>query len=170
MKRASEGDFGKALRAVDDSVPTYVYRLPDPKAGAGVSNWKPCDFMAFSLAHSIDFATDPPGSPPMKLVDVAWFECKDTDAVNAFPLADIRPSQWQGVTTALRLGIPYWLAVYWRRHRSWTISDAGRIHLAHLQGPRPTSISRDHLMTRYGVQSSPRELTSYLKSILAGEL
>lgn len=167
-KRPSEAAFGVALRAVDESVPIYVYRVPDPKFGGGVTNWKPCDWMVWTLAHSIDFATDPPGSAPLKLVDVAWFETKDSDAIKTFSWTEIRKSQMQGVRTAKRIGIPYWLAVYWRRYKLWTISDAVRMLPAIERGDR--NISRDLLQTRYGVASSPLQLTSTLKSILAGEV
>lgn len=157
MKRASEAAFGLALREVDRDVPTFVYRLPDPKAGGGVSNWKPCDYMVWQL-----------GEDPESVTPSAWFEVKDVDAVNTFNAkGELRPSQRQGIATARRLGIPYWLAIYWRRHKSWTISDAVKMDLGHaLDG----SVTRDHLQTRYGIESKPRELVSMLKMLMAGEV
>lgn len=167
MKRPSEAAFGKALRDVDDSVPTYVYRLPDPKMPAGVSNPKPCDFMAFSWSEA---GTIGPDGIPFRFVDVAWFEVKDITAVEMFNAsAELRPSQVQGIRIAQRIGIPYWVAVYWRRHKSWTISDGIRIR-QHLLETGDNSVSRDLLQTRFGVQAFPRDLTSTLKSLMAGEV
>lgn len=164
MKRPSEAAFGAALRAVDASVPTYVYRLPDPKGGAGVSNPKPCDFMVWTLAETAMLGSD---NLPLKLVDAAWFEVKDVDAVHTFNLKnEMRSSQMQGIRTAARIGIPYWIAVWWRRHNDWTISDGVRILTAGVDD----IVSRNLLMTRYGISSDARSLTSVLKSVLAQEL
>jgi hypothetical protein len=161
-KRASEAAFGLALREIDRDIPTYVYKPPDPKMGAGVSNWKPCDFMVWSLAQSqrVDDL--------LHIPDSAWFEVKDVDAVNTFNAkGELRDSQRQGIRQARRIGIPYWVAVYWRRHKSWTISDAVKMDLANaLDG----SVTRDLLQTRYGIESKPRELPSMLKMLLAGEV
>lgn len=157
MKRASEGDFGKALRDVD--LPIYVYRLPDPKTGAGVSNWKPCDFMVW---------TNPNQESPFVRSD--WFEAKDTDAVNAFPFADLRPSQAAGIREATRLGIPYWLAIYWRRAKVWSISDAAKVIGWFGLNIDATSIDRQLLMSRYGVDSTTSRLADTLKSVLLGEV
>ena len=159
MKRPSEAAFGAALRAIDDDLPVVVYRLPDPKSGAGVSNWKPCDYMVWALPAYMSVAPD-----------VAWFECKDTKQIDRFPLRDIRPAQWQGVREATHVGIPYWLAVYWQRHHSWTISDLAKLQLSWADGNPPTSFLREDLMSRYGIQSDPAHLSSTLKSILAGEV
>lgn len=159
MKRPSEAEFGKALRQVE--LQSYVYRLPDPKGGEGVSNWKPCDFMVW-LARPLQ-------PPPVS----AWFECKDTDAVARFPIADMRPSQLAGIKDAHRLGIPYWLAIWWRRDRIWTISDAVKVLDWFDLGEgekRPTSIPRTLLESRFGVDAGRNQLTSTLKSILLGEV
>jgi hypothetical protein len=161
-KRASEAAFGLALREIDRDIPTYVYKPPDPKMGAGVSNWKPCDFMVWQATQGLDFYM------PMGGAHSAWFEVKDVDAVNTFNAkGELRDSQRQGIRQARRIGIPYWVAVYWRRHKSWTISDAVKMDLANaLDG----SVTRDLLQTRYGIESKPRELPSMLKMILAGEV
>lgn len=184
-KRPSEGSFGKALRDVDLSM--YVYRPPDPKSGEGVSNWKPCDFMVWTRSvDGVSLSWDASGlvkagAASMTGIAVsAWFECKDTDAVNAFPFADIRPSQLAGIRDAARLGIPYWLAIWWRRHRSWTVSDGWRMlnwkRDQELEGSEShgttvavTSIDRTLLMSRFGLETTQAQLTSNLKAILLGE-
>lgn len=169
-KRPSEGSFGKALRDVD--LVKVVYRPPDAKGGEGVSNWRPCDYMVWlqgranwGTAIRVDDETVLP-----VVTFSAWFECKDVDAVNAFPLADIRPSQWAGMRDAARVGIPYWLAVWWRRHREWTISDARQVlAYAERRDERPTSIPRSELIAM-GIQTPQVQLTSMLKALLLGEL
>lgn len=173
-KRPSEAAFGRALRGVDDHVPTFVLRIPDPKVGGGVSNWKPCDYIAWSFAsrEQINFvgmlASD--GMPPELMPTASsWFECKDTPAKDVFNLNELRPSQRQGIREATRLGIPYWLAVYWRRHDAWTISDAFRV-TSHVDDAGGNAVTRDLLMTRFGIEAKPDELVSVLKSLLAGEV
>lgn len=163
----SEIAFGSALRAVNDSVPTYVYRPPDIPAPGTT---KPCDFMAWTLAHSIDFATDPPGTAPTKLVDVAWFECKQLAAgvAESFRFGLLEKSQRQGIREAMRIGIDYWLAVYWQRHGLWTISDAVRLEAT--GDLDRTSLQRSLLNSRFGIDADPSQLSSVLKSLLAGEV
>lgn len=163
MKRASEAELGVALRTLDDLEP-YVYRLPDPKTGAGVSNWKPCDFMVW---------WKPPIANPHPLAPkagTAWFEAKDTDAANSFPKADFRPSQVNGILVASRLEIPYFLCVYWRRARRWSISDARRVLDWFADNEAATSIPRMLLMSRFGIDSAPADLGQTLKIALTGEL
>jgi len=158
----SEIAFGAALRAIDDSVPTFVYRPPDLP---GPSQGKPADFMVWGLGDA-DIAPDLRG----KFVDVAWFECKELGAAVAesFPCRLVRPSQRQGIREAMRVGIPYWLAVYWKRHKAWTISDAVRLEAT--GDLDRTSLQRALLNSRYGIDATPATLTSVLKSLMAGEV
>jgi hypothetical protein len=162
MKRASEGEFGKALRDCD--VAGIVYKPPDD-----ARTWKPCDFMVW-VQDNISGA------------ESVWFECKDVDSVERFAFSELRPSQVQGIRDAERVGIPYWLAVYWRRSQSWTISDAAKV-LAWRESTAaeaadyykrdvglPTSIERELLMSRFGIDSSPAMLASTLKSVLLGDI
>lgn len=148
MKRESESLFGEALRNCD--VSAFVYKPPDD-----ARNRKPCDFMVWFARLDDTGLTS--GS--------AWFEVKDTRAVNTFNFKELRPAQLQGAREAQRVGIPYWLAVYWRVHRHWTISDLGKIMAA--SWPL-TSITRMQLMSRYGIDSEPIMLRSTLKDVLLG--
>lgn len=152
MKGPSEGKFGEALRAVDLSM--VVYKPPDD-----ARLWKPCDFMVWlaDIRVGLDGGAVP-----------SWFEVKDVKAVDSFPVAEIRPSQMQGIRDAARVGIPYWLAVWWRRHSSWTVSDAVKLIKAY-EGQSPTSIPRTLLMSRFGLESTQAQLTSNLKMVLLGE-
>jgi hypothetical protein len=154
--RPTQAEFGTALRAVE--LTTVVYKPPDD-----ARNWKPCDFMVWVA-----------GAPPTS----AWFEVKDVDAVNSFPIAGLRPSQMQGIADATRVGFPYWLAIWWRRQREWTISDAVRV-LAWRDdnaddgvspGWKPTSIPRELLISRFGISSTKQQLTGTLKAVLLGEV
>lgn len=156
MKRGSEGVFGGALRQVD--LRMTVYKPPDD-----ARLWKPCDYMAWATpGPDLSGVMPPPWT--------AWFEVKDVDAVNAFSLRELRPSQLQGMHEAWRVGIPYWLAVWWRRHKSWTISNMHRYKADIPEGEVPTSIDRVLLMSRYGIQSTTGQLASTLKSVLLGEV
>lgn len=154
MKRKSEGELGDALRRMDFDPPPYVYRLPDPKTGAGVSNWKPCDFMVW---------WDAPGN---RATPSAWIEAKDTDALNFWPRAEWRPSQVAGVRAAAELGIPYLLAIYWRRAHRWTISDAVEVLRYFDDNPEAKSIAREKLMVRFGVDAATRDLSQTIRIIL----
>lgn len=157
-KRSSEAELGAALRSMDFDPEPYVYRLPDPKTGAGVSNWKPCDFMVWFVSN-LGFE---------KPARSAWVEAKDTAAVNAFPVADLRPSQLAGIRDAGRLGIPYLLAIYWRKARRWTISDAAKVYawLAEPAQVGATSIPRELLMSRFGIDAAPADLAQTIRVIL----
>lgn len=166
-KRDSEAKFGAALRDVD--LASFVYRPPD---APGTPLQKPCDWMVWHLGFEPDWAQPRARS--------TWFECKDVDAVNTFNFSEVRAAQLNGIREARRLGIPYWLAIYWRRHHSWTISDAIRIFdlgswFVEHEGERVfvgrgKSISRALLMSRFGIESKPHELPSVLKGVLLGEV
>jgi len=154
MKRASEGQFGAALRDCD--VASVVYKPPDD-----ARTWKPCDYMVWIAIWDSDHSGN----------HSIWFEVKDVDAVDAFPFSELRPSQLAGIEDARRIGIPYWLAVYWRRHKSWTISDAARVvNWRDESITDKTSISRELLMSRFGVDATPSTLSSVLKSVLLGDI
>ena len=144
MKGTSERRFRELLTDVD--LPgLIIYKPPDD-----ARNWKPCDFMVWTPAPF-------------------WFECKDTDAVNIFNLGrKLRPSQLTGIQEAVRLGIPYWIAVFWRKHHHWTISDVGLLRMRGEDWLAP--VRRELLMSRYGVDSTPANLPSTLKTILLGEV
>lgn len=162
MKRSSEGDFGAALRA--SGLAILVYKPPDD-----ARTRKPCDFMVWHKEASDE-------------VVATWFEVKDVDTVDTFSFAELRPSQLQGIHDAARIGIPYWLAVYWRRHKSWTVSDAIALVKWRTESTymRPdmrvpiqkpaTSISRALLMSRFGIDSPAPLLSSTLKSVLLGDV
>jgi hypothetical protein len=159
VKRPSEAAFGEALRDVD--IASIVYKPPDD-----ARTWKPCDYMVWIEDYS-------------KLALPFWFEVKDVTRVDAFPFSELRPAQMLGIRDAQRVGLPYWLAVYWRKHRSWTISLAERV-LAWREDPDyddrvyggvvPTSIPRELLMSRFGVDATGSTLSSVLKTILLGEI
>lgn len=164
-KRASEGELGAALRQID-GLRTSVLRLPDPKVGAGVSNWKPCDFVVWTAPRDLVAFT-------------SWWEAKDTDQVARFPFADMRKGQLAGIPEAARMGIPYWLAIWWRRSREWTISDGIRVMAWRAEQDRlrealidgtTTSIPKTLLESRFGISASKAQLSSTLKGVLLGEV
>lgn len=160
-KRSSEAELGVALRGMDFDPAPYVLKLPDPKTGAGVSNWKPADFLVWW--SSGEFAS----------TLSAWVEAKDNDQVDSFPYADLRPSQIGGILQAAELGIPYLLAIWWRKAKRWTVSDAPAVLRWFNQGigaggasTRPTSIKRELLMSRFGVDASRETIGATIRIIL----
>lgn len=156
MKRESEGQFGAALRSLDVELPIEVYKPPDD-----ARNMKPCDFMVWFRRSTMAEHVEP-----------VWFEVKDTSSVGRFPFSEIRPSQHAGIRAAHRIGIPYYLAVYWRRDRTWTISNAHRVvEWRDETPPIPAkSIPRVLLASRFGVDSSPGQLGITLRAVLLGEV
>lgn len=147
MKGDSEGKVRAALKAID--LTQIIYKPPDD-----ARNWKPCDFMLFREGRA------------------QWLEVKDLPTqVGTFPMAELRPSQRQGILEAWDNRIPYWLVCWWRRRQVWSISDAHSVlMLAQTEGHTATGISYPMLTGRLGVESQPRLLSSTLKQALLGEL
>ena len=169
-KRPTEGELGAALRNID-GLAVEVYRPPDPKGPQGVSNWKPADYLVW-VRESTDAY---PGKP---IVGSHWFEVKDLDGWGGFPFRELRPAQIAGIHSASRIGIPYWLCVWWRRHDEWTISDAVKVlawreeegHQRAVPARLVTSIPWTLLASRFGVTSSKSQLASTLKGVITGEV
>ena len=148
-KRASEAALGLALREVELMI--YVYKPPD-----GVNtNLKPCDYMVWFGVNGF--------------VVPAWFEAKDVDSVKAFNLKELRPSQVNGIRDASRVGLEYWVGIYWRRHRKWTISNGAKLLGWWDEGHYP-SVSYELLSSRFGIDTDPRNLVSTLKDVLMGDV
>lgn len=144
-KTMAESNFGKALREMD--LRCIVYKPPDD-----ARNWKPCDYMVWTPSPF-------------------WFEVKDVDLVGVFPLSEIRPSQLRGIREAAAIGVPYYLAVWWRKAQMWSISDAQAVvqwwqaQQAH-DLARVTSIKRELLQSRMGIDSTNAQLSSNLKALI----
>lgn len=161
-KRLSEGFLGAALRQVD--LPIVVWKPPDD-----ARNWKPCDYMVWVAGSDHYYDASTPATP-------LWFEAKDVTAVDIFNWRDVRPSQLTGIREARRVGIRYYLAIYWRRHQHWTVSDAVRLlawadELERENGdPVPVRFRRQDLTSTLGIDSTPGQLASVLKSILLGDV
>ncbi len=126
---------------------TYFYKPPDD-----ARNRKPADYLLWWSPGS--------GAAPRS----SWIEVKETDQLGVFPLADIRPSQWQGIRIAKRLGIPYTIAVRWQRTGMWTLFDAVRLaDWLDEQEVRPTSVKRVLLESRFGVSCDPGQLSGVIR-------
>lgn len=148
-KGSSEGLFREALNKIDFD-PTFIYKPPDD-----ARNWKPADYF---LWFPVSFGA-PAGS--------SWFEVKETPNLKTFSLADVRPSQWRGIETATRLGMPYFLAIRWKRDGMWTLVDAVRLAgWLYAQEVRPKSVERVALESRFGVSSTVGQLPSMIRAAL----
>jgi hypothetical protein len=152
-KGPSEAVFSEALNGLDLAL--YAYKPPDD-----ARTRKPCDFMVWF--RSLNDRGEP-------LTQSAWFEVKDVDTVGRFNVNELRPAQKAGIRDAGRVGIRYYLAVYWRSLHSWTIGPAYRI-LEHAVTEGNTSIPRTLMMSRLGVETTPGQLGSTLKDVLLGEI
>jgi len=141
MKGQSEAKVRDALKTMD--LRTLVYKLPDD-----ARNWKPADFAVWW-----DGGT-------------ALIEVKDTDAVTLWPLRDLRESQRLGILEAEKIGLPYWLVIWWRRARRWTISDGEIV----LTSPGDGSRSYSWLSSVAGIDCDAGKLPETLRSVLLGEV
>jgi hypothetical protein len=163
VKRNSETKVGEALRSISDPS-LLVYKPPDD-----ARNWKPCDFMVWWQGR-VSFITT-----GVDVLAGAWIEVKDIDSVETFPLADLRPSQRQGIAAAAEVGMPYYLVVWWRRRETWTISRADRV-LAYAKaqdeiGAPLTGILYKQLAGAFGIDADTLRLGQTLKSVIVdGEL
>lgn len=164
-KRQSEGFLGDALRSID--LPTHVYKPPD-QAG----NWKPCDFLVWVKT----LAGGNGELEPVEVTDSYWFEAKDEAAAETFNWRrQMRPGQINGIRDAERVGIPYYVAVYWRRHREWTISDGVKLYHAtrvKTDGRAGVLAFKRRAMGSgaLGIDATPGNLSSVLKAVILGEL
>ena len=104
MKGTSEARIRAALRAGLADGAGLALKLPDD-----ARNWKPADYLIWRRWGDRTVS--------------CWLEVKDTDAVATWPLSDLRASQRRGILEARRLGIGYWLAVWWRRSATWTLLE-----------------------------------------------
>lgn len=155
MKRTSEAEVGAALRAIDlgDDLRVWAYK-PADAAGSGM---KPADYLVWFLPVDQAWTTEARARS-------TFVEVKDTDRAGLFPLSEIRPSQRLAIARCRQLGMPYWLAIWWRKRKCWTISDATALDL------NEKSVSLVALSSRYGVDCTKAELQSFLRMALLGEL
>lgn len=151
MKRSSEGHVGEALRSIDDDdLSVFAYK-PADAPGSGM---KPADFLVWYIVLA----------NPGALAESAFVEVKDTDRAVLFPLADIRPAQRLAIERCRILGLPYWLVIWWRKRKRWTISSATALPL------EERSVSIVALASRYGVDCRNDELASFLRAALLGDI
>ena len=150
-KRNSEADVRAALTAIADDVGLFAYKPPDDARTS-----KPADFFAWW--------------PGGQTVESAWLEVKDTKAVGTFNWnAMMTPAQIAAIRTARELQLPYYLVVYWRTRGEWTISNArtmGADFDVFGDHGRTRPFTKVEMMSRYGVQCWPGQLSSTLKSVL----
>jgi hypothetical protein len=158
-KGPSEAMFRKALNEVDIA-PLFAHKLSDD-----ARNWKPADYLVwFADVINIFGATLPPAAS-------AWFEVKETPNKTVFPIADIRPAQQRGISTAAQLRIPYLIAIRWKPDGHWSLIDAVRLmgwwpdHAA-AASPTPTGVSRTLLESRFGVGCTVGQLPAMVRAAL----
>lgn len=135
--------------ALDDmDLDTWVYKPPDD-----ARNWKPADFILWW--------DDPDSGELLSVAQTAMIEVKDTAALRVYNLSDIRPSQHNAMMRAQIMGIPYLVAIWWRRHKRWTISIGSRLFREEKRSLRYLDLS-----SSLGLDCTQDMLASTLRSIL----
>jgi hypothetical protein len=132
-------------------IPHLVVKLPDD-----ARNWKPSDFIVWVLG----------GNGPRS----AFVEVKDVDAALTFPLRDLRPSQRLGIREAVRLEIPYWVVVWWRKRGYWTITDGAKILAEMDKDETITGLPLSWMTSVAGIDARQADLSMLLRGTLLGEL
>lgn len=155
MKGTSEARVRAALSSIDDPR-VMVYKMPDDSR-----NWKPADFAVWfrSIIWRAGLAAPSPQS--------AFIEVKQCDAVAAFPLREVRSSQWRGIREAGEAGVPYFIVIWWSHSARWTITHAALLEkwwdkeLDHVPYAWLSSVA--------GIDCTQSELATMLRSVLLGE-
>lgn len=150
-RKTSEIVVGNALRSMD--LRSLVFKIPDD-----ARNRKPADFMV-----------------GMERGRLAFVEVKTNPNTRSFPLRAIRAEQLLAMQACHRLGIPYWLVVWWHKgdHAGWyTLSDMRR--LVQLVNEK-WEAEWPHMLTfaelsDLGDRTNGLRLASYLAAALRGEL
>lgn len=149
-RKYSETKVREALSAMDLDVVVYK---PVDNAGRA-QNTKPADFMVWWHAEGIV------SSGAMS----AWLEIKECPNLDSFPFSLIRPSQWAAMRDAERIELPYYLVVYWKARKLWTVTTSRRLLAADEAGD--VSMAR----VRFPLECRPAELENHLRGVLLGEI
>lgn len=150
-RKTSEIVVGKALRSMD--LRSMVYKMPDD-----ARNRKPADFAVF-----------------MERGRSAFVEVKTNPNLRSFPLRAIRAEQLLAMQECYRLGIPYWLVVWWPKGAhagAYTISDMRKlVRLVNekWEAEWPNMLTFTELRD-LGDASNGLQLAGYLAAALRGEL
>lgn len=155
----SEGKVREALLAAMDLEEIHLYKPVDV---AGGQNPKPADFMAWWSGEYL------PSAAGVDVARSAWIEVKQSPSARTFPLREVRASQRQGMRVAQRVGLPYWLAVYWPSGiTSWTITRGIDVLAALDVGT--VSLRRGTGAGAFLVECLSAQLGSMLRACLLGE-
>lgn len=158
MKGPSEGKVREALERLAEDMPLTWYKPPDD-----ARNWKPADYLVWVGPLTIEGFTD--GSSAM-------IEVKDNPNLATYPFSDLRPAQRGWIRVLGRVGVPYWLVIWWRRRQRWTISDAAKV-IAFIDDEQTAPIKSIHWMQlagNMGVDCEPKNLAGTLGAALRGEI
>lgn len=162
MKGTSESRVREALTRLAEDMPLIVYKPPDD-----ARLWKPADFLVWFPDFRPDWQMD-----KALVTGSAMIEVKDNPQVNGYPFSDLRPNQRAAIREAARIGLPYWLVIWWRHLKRWTVSDAAKV-VAFIDDPRTAPIKSVHWMQlagNMGVDATSDTLAGTLGAALRGEL
>lgn len=115
-------------------------------------NWKPCDYMAWWKSYDETVAAKDQGC-------AAWIEVKQNDRLRAWK-PELRPAQAAGAKQAAEIGLPYIVAVYWKKRNYWTL---------HQWSATLPAMTFEEAVSRYGVGTMPSTLSVVLAGVLNGE-
>ncbi len=149
-RKTSEITVGAALRSMD--LRALVYKIPDD-----ARNRKPADFLVVREGGR-----------------AAFVEVKTNPNQRSFPMRAMRAEQLLAMQECYRLGIPYWLVVWWPKGEHaglYTVSNTNRLMRNvndKWDGEWPHMLAFSELRDM-GDACLGLRLTSYLAAALRGE-
>jgi hypothetical protein len=186
MKGPSEGKVREALEALAVDMPLLFYKPPDD-----ARNWKPADFlvwwgvsaanMTWVLKGGESFEIPKPGRievmPAGASIEVlrtgagsAFIEVKDNPNLRGYNTVDLRPVQRAWMRHAARIGVAYWLVMWWHKRHLWSVSDAAKVIHAIDSNPSTPTFPFSLFITEYGVDTDTAHLAGTLGAALRGEI
>jgi hypothetical protein len=158
VKGRSEARVREALERLAEDMPLVWWKPPDD-----ARNWKPADFLVW---------VGPQDRESFEWGSSAMLEVKDNPNLNTYPASDLRPTQRAWMRQAAKIGLPYFLVIWWRRRQRWTVSDAAKVvrwvDLIYDDGP--TSMAWDLLAGSWGVDCTTDHLAGTIGAALRGEV
>lgn len=153
----AESKVREALARIDGLL---TYKPPDD-----ARNWKPADWLLWWDANELL------GAPP--ITRCGMLEVKQNDRQRIWHWTQggsesLRPIQLAAVARCRTLGMPYFVAVYWKGRSYWTLHRVDR--WLGIDGPTvETPISFDDAVTKYGVGTAPANLLATLSGLIRGD-
>lgn len=157
MTSYSEDQVKAALARIDGLL---VYKPPDD-----ARNWRPADFLIWWDGNVLKGA---PKIPRAGMLEVKQNDRKLIWHWTGGGAESLRPSQLAAVAKCNALGMPYFVAVYWKSRRYWTLHRIDQwlgIGIPYVDTP----LRWEDAITRYGVGAAPVNLADTLAGLIHGD-